>query len=425
MASRNSFRRGLLMFAIGAVFGACIAVPLVRLADAYQKAGAVADSLAQTLVVTASLPAAFRVPPPRADPAVAATSSSFGSPRPVAVAAAALRSQPAPVALASRNVPRNVALKEIAAAAAFQRFLASTTYESPALQGPHCCRGGRDNKRCPSQCWWTQPLVQLDRAAFLALPLTESCCATKDGGVPLGLTLRKRVFAQKRGGFFIESGGQDGLFQTNTIVAERVYGWKGLLIEPSAALAPLCKARREPPNGRSTCVTAALTSYGGDSFVSDPGGAPGGQIGLYHDAAVAAKAFLAIHAYPISVILAQHNVTSVDLWSLDIEGFELPALKGLNWTNAAHRPMWVMIEVRPTHHAVEIFAHMKNAGYALTPGLNGRKDISGWAHKTAHRDYLWRDTGSIPSFATAERLGLMRIEQKTLETSASWARGQT
>ena len=59
---------------------------------------------------------------------------------------------------------------------------------------------------------------------------TDNAC-----GVPLDVTLKKYVYREPNG-FFIESGGQDGLFQSNTLIAEREFGWTGLLIEPASSV---------------------------------------------------------------------------------------------------------------------------------------------------------------------------------------------
>lgn len=43
----------------------------------------------------------------------------------------------------------------------------------------------------------------------------------------------EEVFPGKRGGFFIELGAADGLFDSNTFILEKRLGWSGLLIEPN------------------------------------------------------------------------------------------------------------------------------------------------------------------------------------------------
>ena len=354
-----------------------------------------------TSTLTAAEPTSLRAAAPPPPAAIASTEPTSlraaAPPRPAAFASLESKRSPSNCdAEWSEGCPSDTA--------SFLRATAGWHELAADFKGADCCSGGVGNERCTSKCWFGRPRVVLSREQFLTSPITQSCCRTPNGGVPLDLTLRQRVFATKPNGFFIESGGQDGLFQSNTIVAERLYGWNGLLIEPSKVLAPLCREVREPA---SLCITAALVSYGGPSFVRDPGGAPGDQIGIFKGNASESTDRRAIAAFPISVILAKNGVRHVDLWSLDIEGYELAALKGLNWTNPAHRPTWILIECRPAHHQEMIFEHMLAAGYAMAPGLNGRLDVSGWAHNTDHRDYLWKNSGVVPTAADALRAGLM------------------
>jgi len=48
--------------------------------------------------------------------------------------------------------------------------------------------------------------------------------------------------------------------------------------------------------------------------------------------------------------LDKHGITHVDLLSLDVEGLELEALRGLDLTR--HRPTWILVEVSHIHHRI-------------------------------------------------------------------------
>ncbi len=49
-------------------------------------------------------------------------------------------------------------------------------------------------------------------------------------GVPLDQTMKS--FLTEPCGFFIEAGAQDGVFQSNTLIFARKFGYTGLLVEP-------------------------------------------------------------------------------------------------------------------------------------------------------------------------------------------------
>lgn len=74
-------------------------------------------------------------------------------------------------------------------------------------------------------------------------------------GIPLQKKLNN-IFNNKKNGTFIELGGNDGLYQTNTAYFEKELGWEGILIEPSVKGYELCKKNRP----RSVCLNFACVS---------------------------------------------------------------------------------------------------------------------------------------------------------------------
>ena len=95
-----------------------------------------------------------------------------------------------------------------------------------------------------------------------------------------------------------------------------------------------------------------------------------------------------MEAFTISDILKLNKVEKIDFWSLDIEDHEYNALMGLDFS--IHRPTYILIEVWKENP--KIFKKMASEGYTLQNGIHGRRDISGWAHHTPHRDFLWKDS---------------------------------
>ena len=62
-----------------------------------------------------------------------------------------------------------------------------------------------------------------------------------------------KIFQRKRHGVFLEIGGGDGLYLSNTLVLERDFGWRGILVEPTKAFDAMVKNR---PNAK--CEHAAI-----------------------------------------------------------------------------------------------------------------------------------------------------------------------
>jgi FkbM family methyltransferase len=155
-------------------------------------------------------------------------------------------------------------------------------------------------------------------------------------------------------GVFIEAGAHDGYTQSNTYWLERFRGWSGLLVEPLPEMAR--RARRNRP--RSTVVECALVApdeagtpitvrYGNTSSVVvgargsaeadaewiTPGLARAGQ--KSYDVTVPGRT--------LSDVLDELGITRVDLLSLDLEGYELPALEGLDLDR--HAPTLMLVEI--------------------------------------------------------------------------------
>lgn len=168
-----------------------------------------------------------------------------------------------------------------------------------------------------------------------------------------GLDLKLALHIKQRGGFFVEAGANDGVAQSNTMLLARSRGWRGLLIEPVPELADRC--RRLRPD--STVVQAALVAPGHGaptiamryanlmSLVPGAQGSPAADaehVELGERLQGVTSYELEVPARTLSAILDAHAVQSVDLLSLDLEGYEVPALRGLDL--ARHRPAFILVE---------------------------------------------------------------------------------
>jgi FkbM family methyltransferase len=151
------------------------------------------------------------------------------------------------------------------------------------------------------------------------------------------------------GGFFVEAGAHDGFTQSNTYWLERFRGWRGLLIEPMPELA--AEARLSRPDAKlvqcalvsedtqGTCVTMRS----GDLFsmvdgVREAGWTRNGTFLGWRDSYE-----LDVEARTLSSVLDEMKAPEVDLLSLDVEGFEAQALKGISYSR--HAPRYIVVEI--------------------------------------------------------------------------------
>jgi FkbM family methyltransferase len=150
------------------------------------------------------------------------------------------------------------------------------------------------------------------------------------------------------GGFFVEAGANDGFTQSNTYWLERFRGWKGLLVEPMPELA--ARARIERP--ASTVVQCALVAAGHTGTVRMRFGDLMSTVAEAHDAEWAQGGLsygwrdpyeADVEGRTLSALLDEVGAPEVDLLSLDIEGFEVQALQGLDLSR--HAPRHILVEI--------------------------------------------------------------------------------
>jgi FkbM family methyltransferase len=138
--------------------------------------------------------------------------------------------------------------------------------------------------------------------------------------------------------FYIEAGANDGISQSNTTFLEIRYGARGMLIEPSPSNFERCIKNRSSRNIFENCALVSneynkpymeliysnLMTVSTESPDVNP--VEHAQSGLQFFDGVN-YSFLSKTA-TLAELMDKHGVQSVDLLSLDLEGFELDALKG-------------------------------------------------------------------------------------------------
>ena len=191
------------------------------------------------------------------------------------------------------------------------------------------------------------------------------------------------------GGIFIEAGANDGLAQSNTYFLEKRRGWTGLLVEPVPKYYRMCARARTART--VNCALGPREKEGSEleilagGLMSVPTSVEERFLhgrSISDHAAFGAREFGAsapqVVRTPIralSSLLDEAGIGTIDFFSLDVEGFELEVLKGLDLRR--HRPRFMLIE---TERPEEV------AGF-----LGTRYDL---VDSLSHHDFLFRSTGS-------------------------------
>lgn len=161
-----------------------------------------------------------------------------------------------------------------------------------------------------------------------------------------------------RNGFFVEAGANNGIDQSNTIQLENNFGWSGLLIEPNTFKFNQCISNRP----KSICENYALVSdsYDSDtidgdfshnddqslmSLVSDPGDFFDDELLFYKEQRKRDCKIISVPVSTMNALLEKHKINNIDFFSLDVEGYEISVLNGLNFDK--FRPKYFLIETCP------------------------------------------------------------------------------
>lgn len=168
-----------------------------------------------------------------------------------------------------------------------------------------------------------------------------------------------------RPGVFVEAGAHDGLTQSNTAMLEFSFGWSGLLVEPIPELAARCRLNRPGALVEQAALVAA--DYGHDSirmtYCNRSSIVEGGRGSEAGDAAwlEACRRIpdqrhirpyaVTVPARTLSSILDDRGISEIDFMSLDLEGYEAAALRGLELER--HRPTILLVEISAERQEVE------------------------------------------------------------------------
>lgn len=154
-------------------------------------------------------------------------------------------------------------------------------------------------------------------------------------------------------GVFVEAGGNDGYTQSNTYYFEKFKNWRGILVEPIPELFEKC--RKERKNSKVFSYALVSSEYGGTkvsmtfsnlmSLVDGARKSPAAD----NEHIERGAEIQAISTYKVDVpartlseVIDEAGFQKVDLLSLDVEGYELQVLKGLDFSR--HAPKFMLIE---------------------------------------------------------------------------------
>lgn len=182
-----------------------------------------------------------------------------------------------------------------------------------------------------------------------------------------------KVFKGKKEGYFVEVGCIDGKRFSNTLYFEEL-GWKGMCIEAHADYIGLIKKNR--PN--STVLHCAVGEKDEDEvvFYANPRGSLSSldkstEEKWKRDYADYFTKFeeQRVNKRTLSTIFKKYNVNAIDVLSIDIEGYEVEALEGLDLDFV--KPKVIVVEYNSNEHRKRLVQLLSPYNYRLGLGFGG------------------------------------------------------
>ena len=200
----------------------------------------------------------------------------------------------------------------------------------------------------------------------------------------IGIALDQKLIEimNYKNGTFVEVGAHDGLYQSNTKLFEEVYGWTGILIEPSPILfSHLCKNRPS-----SQCFQCALGTFqeNGTYVLGDFDGETRSSVnGLRLNRPAKQRVLMR----SLQSILDEANLRHINFFSLDVEEYELNVLHGIDFNTTTFD--YLLIEVY-VHQYDEVVSFLSSKGYEMFDCISNYNLMTNPQWDGMHNDYLFK-----------------------------------
>ena len=218
-------------------------------------------------------------------------------------------------------------------------------------------------------------------------------------------------FQQKRSGFFIEVGANDPVKFSQTWLLEQ-HGWRGALVEPLASKCERLRTAR--PGSRVFQAAVGAPEDRGETTLHITADDMFSSMATRNQGPVE-TASETVRVMTLDDVLTDLGWPELDFVSIDIEGLELPALRGFNIERA--KPKLLLLEDHLKN--LRLHRHVSARGYRLVK----RTGCNNWyvpagapaprttaAERFALRKRIWVHT---PLAAVREKLRALRRGRAT------------
>ena len=195
--------------------------------------------------------------------------------------------------------------------------------------------------------------------------------------VPIDIRLKEYLCFPR--GFFIDIGAHDGVSQNNTKIFEELYGWKGMLIEPSIQCIDKMKINR--PN--TIIENYALV---GDERKQISGDFNGHLMASENGKRLKKKKITSVNSCRLDELIEKQQIKRIDFICIDTNGTELEVLKGINLHK--YTPKYILIQIIKDKYEI-ICNLLSNNNYRLLCNLTNYNKKQNPRWNGLHNDYLF------------------------------------